>query len=55
MGRFPEIAVVVETTMDRLGTSEITDMNDVTAADAAARTVAAEVAASVGDDSRDKS
>ena len=53
--RFPEIAVVVETTMDRIGTSEITDMNDVTAADAAARTVAAEVAASVGDDSRDKS
>ena len=44
-----------ETTMDRIGTAEIIDMNDVTAADAAARTVAAEVAASVGDDSRDNS
>ena len=37
-----EIAVVVEQTMERIGTSEINDMNDVTAADAAARVVAAD-------------
>jgi 1-deoxy-D-xylulose-5-phosphate reductoisomerase len=51
--RFPEIAVVVEETMERIGTSEITDMNDVTAADAAARVVAAEVATDCADASRE--
>jgi 1-deoxy-D-xylulose-5-phosphate reductoisomerase len=53
--RFPEIAVVVERTIERIGTSDINDMDDVTAADAAARVVAAEFAASCGDASRDKS
>ena len=41
--RFAEIAVVVETAMEQIGVSEITDMNDVSVADAAARVVAGEV------------
>ena len=46
--RFAEISVVVEAAMERIGVSEITDMNDVSAVDAAARVVANEVAARVG-------
>jgi 1-deoxy-D-xylulose-5-phosphate reductoisomerase len=46
--RFPEIAVVVETAMQQIGVSEITDMNDVSAADAAARVVAHEIAVRLG-------
>ena len=47
--RFPEIPEVVGTAMDRIGVSELTEMDDVTAADAAARVVAAEAAAALGD------
>jgi 1-deoxy-D-xylulose-5-phosphate reductoisomerase len=47
--RFPEIADVVREAMDRLQTDEIRDMDDVIAADAAARLVAAEVAARLGE------
>ncbi len=46
--RFPEIAVVVEKAMERLGTSGISDMEDVKAVDAAARVVARELAAALG-------
>jgi len=46
--RFPEIADVVREAMDCVGTGEIQDIDDVIAADAAARTVAAEVAARLG-------
>jgi 1-deoxy-D-xylulose-5-phosphate reductoisomerase len=47
--RFPEIPEVVGTAMDRIGVSELTEMDDVTAADAAARVVADEAAAALGD------
>jgi 1-deoxy-D-xylulose-5-phosphate reductoisomerase len=47
--RFPEIAEVVDRAMQGIGVSDLTDMNDVTAADAAARVVAAEAAAALGD------
>jgi 1-deoxy-D-xylulose-5-phosphate reductoisomerase len=47
--RFPEIPEVVGTAMDRIGVSELTEMDDVTAADAAARVVAADAAAALGD------
>ena len=41
---FPEIADVVEEAMNRVGSSPIGDMDDVMAADGAARAVADEVA-----------
>jgi len=47
--RFPEIADVVREAMDRLQTDDIRDMDDVIAADAAARLVAAEVTARLGE------
>lgn len=47
--RFPEIADSVQEAMDRVGAGELRDMNDVIAADAAARAVAAEVAGRLGD------
>jgi 1-deoxy-D-xylulose-5-phosphate reductoisomerase len=47
--RFPEIAAVVETAMERTGVSDLTEMIDVTAADAAARAVASEAVAALGD------
>jgi len=47
--RFPEIADVVREAMDRLGIGEIRDIDDVTAADAAARSVATEAAARLGE------
>lgn len=47
--RFPEIAEVVEETLDRTGSSALRDIDDVIAADAAARVVAAEAAARRGE------
>lgn len=47
--RFPEIAEVVEETVDHAGTSALRDIDDVIAADAAARVVAAEAAARRGE------
>ncbi len=47
--RFPEIADVVLGAMDRVGASEVHDMDDVIAADAAARGTAAEGAGRLGD------
>jgi 1-deoxy-D-xylulose-5-phosphate reductoisomerase len=46
---FSEIAEVVEETIDRAGTSALRDIDDVIAADAAARVVAAEAAARRGE------
>lgn len=43
--RFPQIGEVVRVTMDRIGADDVLDLEDVIAADAAARTVAAEEAA----------
>ncbi|MDH3272053.1 MAG: 1-deoxy-D-xylulose-5-phosphate reductoisomerase [Gemmatimonadota bacterium] len=42
--RFPEIALTVRKTMDRVGAEAVRDIDDVLAVDAAARSVAAEVA-----------
>ena len=47
--RFPEIADVVAESMERVGVSEIQHMDDVIAADAAARVVAVEVATRLGE------
>jgi 1-deoxy-D-xylulose-5-phosphate reductoisomerase len=47
--RFPEIADVVAESLERVGISEIGHLDDVIAADAAARVVAAEVAARLGE------
>lgn len=47
--RFPEIAEVVAETVDRAGTSAVRDIDDVIAADAAARVVAAEAAGRRGE------
>lgn len=46
--RFPEITDVVREAMDHIGTGELQDIDDVIAADAAARIVAAEVVARLG-------
>jgi 1-deoxy-D-xylulose-5-phosphate reductoisomerase len=46
--RFPEIADVVREALDHVGTYEVRDMDDVIAADAAARLIAAEVVARLG-------
>jgi 1-deoxy-D-xylulose-5-phosphate reductoisomerase len=43
--RFPEIASVVGETLDRVGASQIRDLEDVLDADGAARTIASEAAA----------
>ena len=47
--RFPEIAVVVSEAMNRIGSASIGDMDDVIAADRAARAVAAEAATRLGE------
>jgi 1-deoxy-D-xylulose-5-phosphate reductoisomerase len=47
--RFAEISEVVLNTMDRVGADEVRDMDDVIAADAAARVVAAEEAGRFGE------
>jgi 1-deoxy-D-xylulose-5-phosphate reductoisomerase len=47
--RFPEIAEVVDETMVRVGSDAIRDLDDVIAADAAARLIAAEVATRLGE------
>jgi len=47
--RFPEIADSVQEAMERVGADELRDMDDVVAADAAGRAVAAEVAARLGE------
>ncbi len=47
--RFPEIAELVLKAMDRIGADEVRDMDDVRAADAAARIVAAEEAGRIGE------
>jgi 1-deoxy-D-xylulose-5-phosphate reductoisomerase len=52
--RFPEIAVVVETAMEAIGTSSLTDMEDVIAADAEARTAARDAAGRLGNASMEK-
>lgn len=46
--RFPEIADTVRTAMDRVGSDPIRDIDDVFAADAAARSVATEVVEELG-------
>ena len=47
--RFSEIAVVVSEAMNRVGSESIRDMDDVIAADRAARAVAAEAATRLGE------
>ena len=47
--RFPEIAVVVDAAMNGVGSESIRDMDDVIAADHAARVLAAEAATRVGE------
>ncbi len=49
--RFPDIAVVVEASMERIGSSAVTTMNDVIAADAEARTVARDAIERLGKES----
>jgi 1-deoxy-D-xylulose-5-phosphate reductoisomerase len=52
--RFPEIAVVVDGSMERIGVSDLTDLGDVIAADAEARTVARDAVVRLGNASMEK-